>query len=92
MLRVGRIKAWGRMAGVESIKKQRSLIEIRLTEEGTAKTDGAKIVSDSMEFGRAVGFTMEDGRLIITVDERHTGKKTEFDVLEEMMRILTIGN
>lgn len=88
LLRVGRIKAWGRMAGVESIKKQRSVIEIRLTEEGTAKTDGAKIVSDSMEFGRAVGFTMEDGRLIITVDERHTGKKTEFDVLEEMMRIL----
>ncbi|GEN84986.1 transcription-repair-coupling factor [Sporosarcina luteola] len=88
LLRVGRIKAWGRIAGVESIKKQRSLIEIRLTEEGTAKTDGAKMVTDSMEFGRAVGFTMEEGRLIITVDERHTGKRTEFDVLEEMMRIL----
>ncbi|MDN4608853.1 transcription-repair coupling factor [Sporosarcina highlanderae] len=88
LLRVGRIKAWGRMAGVESIKKQRSIIEIRLTQEGTAKTDGAKMVTDSMEFGRAVGFTMEEGRLIVTVDERHTGKMTEFDVLEEMMRIL----
>ena len=91
LLRVGRIKAWGRIAGVESIKKQRSFIEIRLTEEGTAKTDGAKIVADSMDFGRAVGFTMEDGRLIITVDERHTGKTPEFDVLEEMMRILQMA-
>ena len=26
--------------------------------------------------------------LIMTVDERHTGKQTAFDVLEEMMRIL----
>lgn len=88
LLRIGRIKAWGRMAGVESIKKQRSIIEIRLSKEGTAQTDGAKIVADSMRFGKAVGFTMEDGRLILTVDERFTGKQTEFDVLEEMMRIL----
>ncbi|WOV87627.1 transcription-repair coupling factor [Sporosarcina oncorhynchi] len=88
LLRVGRMKAWGHMAGVESIKKQRSIIEIRLSQEGTAKTDGAKVVSDSMNFGRAVGFTMEDGKLMITVDERHIGKLTEFDVLEEMMRIL----
>ena len=90
LLRVARIKAWGRIAGVESIKKQQSLIEIRISPEGTAKTDGAKLVSDSMAFGRAVGFTMEDGCLIITMDERHTGKKTAFDVLEEMMRILPI--
>ena len=31
---------------------------------------------------------MEDGKLIMTIDERHTGKKTAFDVLEEMMRLL----
>ncbi|KXH86854.1 transcription-repair coupling factor [Sporosarcina sp. HYO08] len=88
LLRVARIKAWGREAGVESIKKQRAQIEIRLLPEGTAKTDGAKIVSESMKFGRAVGFTMEDGRLILSIDERHTGKMTAFDVLEEMMQLL----
>ena len=31
---------------------------------------------------------MENGCLIMRVDERHTGKQTAFDVLEEMMRIL----
>ena len=36
LLRIARIKAWGRLAGVESIKKQHSQIEIRLSPEGTA--------------------------------------------------------
>lgn len=88
LLRVARVKAWGRIAGAESIKKQQSLIEVRISPEGTAKTDGAKLVSDSMAFGRAVGFTMENGCLIMRIDERQTGKQTAFDVLEEMMRIL----
>ena len=60
LLRIARIKAWGRIAGVESIKKQQSQIEVRISPEGTAQTDGAKLVSESMEFGRAVGFY--DGR------------------------------
>ena len=49
----------GTLAGVESIKKQQTKIEIRLSPEGTAKIDGAKLVSDSMEFGRAIGFSMD---------------------------------
>lgn len=88
LLRIGRIKAWGRLVGVESIKKQRVLIEIRLSPEGTAKIDGAKMVEESMKFGRAVGFTMEGSRLILTIDERHAGKRTTFDILEEMMALL----
>ncbi|HEX5564277.1 MAG TPA: transcription-repair coupling factor, partial [Sporosarcina sp.] len=59
LLRIARIKVWGRQAGVESIKKHRNLIEVRLSEEGTAKTDGGKLVSESMKFGRAVGFSMD---------------------------------
>ena len=61
-------------------KNSNTQIEIRLSPEGTARTDGAKLVSESMEFGRAVGFTMEDGQLIMSIDERHTGKQTAFDV------------
>ncbi|WP_342507688.1 transcription-repair coupling factor [Sporosarcina sp. FSL K6-2383] len=88
LLRIARIKAWGRTAGVESIKKVNTRIEVRISPEGSATTDGAKLVSESMKFGRAVGFTMEGGQLIMNVDERHTGKQTAFDVLEEMMRLL----
>ena len=36
LLRIARIKAWGRLAGVESIKKPQSQIEVRLSPEGTA--------------------------------------------------------
>ena len=59
-------KSMGTSSGVESIKKPKSRIEVRLSPEGTAQTDGAKLVSESMEFGRAVGFSMEDGQLIMT--------------------------
>ena len=76
------------MQASNRLKKQRSQIEVRLSPEGTAKTDGAKLGTESMKFGRAVGFSMEDGRLMLTIDERHTGKKTAFDVLEEMMKLL----
>lgn len=88
LLRIARMKAWGRLAGVESIKQQRKVIEVRLSPEGTAIVDGAKLVSESVKFGRAVGFTMETDRLILTVDDRHTGKQTAFDVLEELMKLL----
>ncbi|WP_438314089.1 transcription-repair coupling factor [Sporosarcina sp. FA9] len=88
LLRVARMKVWGRIAGVESIKKQKPKIEIRLSPEGTAKSDGAKLVTESMVFGRAVGFSMENNRLVLTVDERHTGNKTGFDILEAMMKLL----
>ncbi|BAQ09502.1 transcription-repair coupling factor [Bacillus sp. OxB-1] len=88
LLRIARVKVWARAAGVESIKQPRSVIEIRLTPEGTAKTDGGKLVSESVKFGRAVGFTMENNQLIVTIDERHAGKQQVFDILEEVMRLL----
>lgn len=88
LLRVARMKVWGRFAGVESIKKQKTKIEIRLSPDGTAKSDGAKLVTESMAFGRAVGFSMENNQLVLTVDERHTGNKTGFDILEGMMKLL----
>lgn len=88
LLRIARLKVWGRLSGVESIKKQQSKIEIRLSSAGTATTDGAKLVADSVVFGRAVGFSMEGDQLLLTVDERHTGKQTGFDVLESLMKLL----
>ena len=88
LLRISQLKVWGRLAGVESIKKQQTKIEIRLSPEGTATTDGAKLVADSMVFGRAVGFSMDGDQLLLTVDERHTGKQTGFDILESLMKLL----
>ncbi|MHA6260522.1 transcription-repair coupling factor [Sporosarcina sp. CAU 1771] len=88
LLRVARMKVWGRIAGVESIKKPQKKIEIRLSPEGTSRTDGSNLVAKSMEYGRAVGFSMENDQLIVTIDERYTGKKTGFDVLEVMMSLL----
>ncbi|GKV70379.1 transcription-repair-coupling factor [Sporosarcina sp. NCCP-2716] len=88
LLRIGRLKAWGKTAGVASIKKRHSVIEIRFSASGTAKTDGAKLVSETMVFGRAIGFTMDDGDLVISIDDRKLGKQTEFDVLESVMRLL----
>ena len=88
LLRVARIKVWARASGVESIKKQQLKIVVKLTPEGTVNTNGAKLVSDSLDLGRAIGFSMENDQLLVTVDERHTGKRTGFDVLESLMELL----
>lgn len=88
LLRISRIKAWGRLVGVESIKKQHSKIEIKMSSEGSANIDGAKVLADSVGFGRAIGFSMSGDQLHLTIDERHTGTKTGFDVLESVMALL----
>ena len=88
LLRISRIKAWGLMVGVESIKKAHSKIEIKISAEGSANIDGAKVLTDTMSFGRAIGFTMTGKQLNLTIDERHTGTTTGFDVLESVMEVL----
>lgn len=88
LLRIARIKVLGRMAKVESIKKRQTKIEIKFTPEGTAETNGAKLMSDSMQFGRAIGFSMDGDQLLLTVDEKHTGKQKDFDILESLMQLL----
>lgn len=88
LLRIARMKVFGRIAKVESIKKQKSKTEVRFTPEGTAGTNGAKLLNDAMQFGRAVGFSMDGDQLVLTVDEKHTGQQTDFDVLESLMQLL----
>lgn len=88
LLRVARIKVWAKIAQVELIKKVRSKTEIRLSVEGTAQMDGAKLVRESMQFGRAVGFSMDGNQFVLTIDEKYVGQRTDFDVLEALMELL----
>lgn len=88
LLRISKIKVLARIAKVESIKKPKAKIEVRFSLEGTAQTDGAKLLNDAMVLGRAVGFSMDGAQLVLTVDEKHTGKQTDFDILESLMVLL----
>ncbi|MFJ7828464.1 transcription-repair coupling factor [Psychrobacillus sp. NPDC096623] len=88
LLRIARMKIWGIAVGVVSIKETNKIISITLSAEGTKAINGAKLVEESMKYGRAVGFNMDNGSLVLTIDERKTGKFDPFDVLEEMMKLL----
>ncbi|TQR04608.1 transcription-repair coupling factor [Psychrobacillus soli] len=88
LLRIARMKIYGKSAGVESIKEVNKIVSIRFSVEGTQNINGALLVEKSMKYGRAVGFTMDNSNLVITIDERKTGKFNSFDVLEEMMLVL----
>lgn len=88
LLRIARIKVWANQVKVDQIKKVKTKTTIAISEEGTAQLDGAKLMAESMKYGRAVGFTMEGNQLILSVDAKHTGKLTDFDVLEEIMALL----
>nr|WP_255731557.1 transcription-repair coupling factor [Solibacillus sp. MA9] len=88
LMRVARMKVWAAQAGVVSIKEKQQIVSITLSEEGTQYADGAKIVEQSMNFGRAIGFGMEGTQLVITVDYHKCGNHLPFDVVEKMMEVI----
>ncbi|MER2109068.1 MAG: transcription-repair coupling factor [Solibacillus sp.] len=87
LMRIARMKAWALQAGVMSIKEKQDIMTITFSEEGTAKVNGAKIVEQSMKFGRAVGFGMDGIQLVLTIDMKKCGAYLPFEVLEKMMEI-----
>lgn len=89
LLRIARIKAWVMDAGITSIKEKQKVISITLSEEGTKNVEGSVIVSETMKFERAVGFTMEGAQLIVTIDEKKCGKNDTLDVLEQVVEIIS---
>lgn len=88
LMRIARIKVWALQAGITAIKEKQSIITINISEEGTARVDGAKIVSESMQFERAVGFGMDGTKLNLTIDMKKCGKHQPLDVLEKMIKIV----
>nr|WP_106782163.1 transcription-repair coupling factor [Lysinibacillus timonensis] len=88
LLRVARMKVWALEAGITAIKEKQKVISIYLSEEGTANVDGSRIVSESMKFERAVGFSMDGPKLIVSIDEKKCGKFNPFGVLEEMVEMI----
>ena len=88
LMRIGRMRVWAFDAGVEAIREKGDKISICLSEKGTVGVDGARIVEQSMEFGRAVGFSMEGVKLVLVIDTKRCGNYTPFEVLEKMMKIV----
>lgn len=88
LLRIARMKVWALQAGITAIKEKQHIISIHLSEEGTARVDGAKIVADSMQYERATGFGMDGMKLTVSVDEKRCTKHAPFDVLEGMVKII----
>ena len=88
LMRIARMKVWAAQAGVVSIKEKQQVVSIQLSEEGTALADGAKIVAESMIFGRAVGFGMDGNQLIVTIDYQKCGNHLPFEVIEQMMEVI----
>ncbi len=89
LMRIARIKVWALEAGITAIKEKQGMITISLSEEGTARVDGAKIVEESMQFARAVGFGMDGTKLNLTIDTKRCGGSLPFDVLEKMVKIIS---
>ena len=89
LMRIARMKAWGKEVGLNSVKYKNKMYKIELSPEGTAQIDGSKMVSDSMSLGRAVGFTMESNMLALTVDERKVSKGQDlFELVEAVVKLL----
>lgn len=88
LLRIARMKVWGRQVGAESIKQNGKVVTVKLSEKGTSSINGGKVVEESAAYGRAVGFSMSGQQLVMSIDENKTKKLHPFDVLEGMMKLL----
>jgi len=89
LMRIARMKVWAKQAGVESIKENNHQLVVKLSKKGTQTTNGALLVESSMAYGRAVGFQMDSHQqLVVSIDEKKTGKHHPFDVLEAMIKLL----
>lgn len=89
LLRIARMKVWALETGITAIKEKQNIISIYLSEEGTKKLDGSIVVEKSMKFNKAVGFSMGENKLVITIDEKRCGQHNPFDVLEEVVEIIS---
>ena len=87
LLRIARMKVWCHQAGIASIKERNKKITILFTPEGTSKIDGGKVVQESMQFGKLVGFGMEGTQMIITLDETRARGQNVFAVLEAITEL-----
>ena len=81
LMRIARIKVWAKDAGISSIKEKGNIITISFSSEGTASVDGSVIVEKSMEYGRAIGFSMDGMKLNVTIDTKKCGAQKPFDAL-----------
>lgn len=88
LMRIAKMRVWALASGVTSIKEKNDIIAIAISPEGTAQVDGARIIEKSMEFGRAVGFSMDGSQLTLNIDVKRCGNFAPFDVLEKMMQIV----
>lgn len=88
LLRIAKMKIFALQAGITSIKEKGNIITISIGESGTAQVDGSVIVSESMQFGRAVGFGMDGAKLNLTIDTKKCENKLPFEVLEKMVEII----
>ncbi|MED3662435.1 transcription-repair coupling factor [Ureibacillus terrenus] len=88
LLRIARIKAWAGKSGIVSIKEKQKIISIVFSEEGTRNLDGSVVVSETMKFEKAVGFSMDGPILTITIDGKKCGNNEPLDVLEQVAEII----
>ena len=89
LMRIARMKVWAMVAGVTSVKEKGNIITILFSPEGTMQIDGSIAVTESMAFGRAVGFGMDGNKLQVTIDTKKCGNYLPFEVLEKMMEIVS---
>jgi len=86
LLRIARMKVWGRLSGVESIKEQGGKLIVRFGEKTSQQFDAAVFYEKSMTYGKQVNFGVDHGHFLIKIDVKG-GKHHPFDVLEKMMEL-----
>ena len=86
LLRIARMKVWGRTSGVESIKEQGDELVVRFSSHGSSQLDASVLYEKSVDYGRQVNFGIDQGQFVMKIGLKRV-KNDPLDVLEKMMKL-----
>ncbi len=75
LYQLSEMKVYSKETGLSSIKQQKDMVTVLMSEEGTKHIDGARVFNICQDFGRIVGLGMEGTSLKITIQVK--GLKTQ---------------
>jgi len=85
---IAEMKVYAKDAMLSSIKQNKQLITILMSEAGTKIVNGPKVVDIVKKYGRSVGFGMDGSQLKITLDIKNSKDNQWLYTCTEMIREL----
>jgi transcription-repair coupling factor (superfamily II helicase) len=88
LCKVAEIKVYAYEAKVESVKQQKDIVTLLLSEDGTQQIDGAKVFTAINQYGKRFGIGMDGNKLKLTLSTKGMQTAEWLDILIECVKTI----